>query len=43
MSVVKMKKGSDEEQQMIIRPEAVGSNVTAADWPLLLKNWDKRK
>lgn len=26
---------------MIIKPEAVGSNVDTSDWPLLLKNWDR--
>lgn len=43
MSLVKVKKGEEEEDSMIIKPEAVGSNVDTSDWPLLLKNWDQCK
>ena len=43
MSLVKAKKNEDEDKQMIIKPEAVGSNVNTADWPLLLKNYDQSK
>ena len=43
MSLVKAKKSEDEDKQMIIKPEAVGSNVNTADWPLLLKNYDQSK
>lgn len=38
MSLVKK---TDEEDQQIIKPEAVAPNVNTADWPLLLKNWDQ--
>ncbi|EMF12160.1 putative rRNA pseudouridine synthase [Sphaerulina musiva SO2202] len=41
MSLVKVKKGEEEEDSMIIKPEAVGSNVDTSHWPLLLKNWDQ--
>lgn len=43
MSLVKVKKGEEEEDSMIIKPEAVGSNVDTSHWPLLLKNWDQCK
>lgn len=43
MSLVKVKKGEEEEDNMIIKPEAVGSNVDTSNWPLLLKNWDQCK
>ncbi|KAI5364834.1 Putative PUA domain, pseudouridine synthase II, tRNA pseudouridine synthase B family, dyskerin [Septoria linicola] len=40
MSLVKVKKVEEEDEQ-IIKPEAVAPSVSTADWPLLLKNWDQ--
>ncbi|CAK1365786.1 Centromere/microtubule-binding protein cbf5 [Cercospora beticola] len=40
MSLVKVKKVEEEDEQ-IIKPEAVAPNLNASDWPLLLKNWDQ--
>lgn len=34
-----VKKEADDEQ--IIKPEAITPNVSTADWPLLLRNWDQ--
>lgn len=31
-----------EEVDYTIKPEAGSSNINTADWPLLLKNYDKR-
>jgi hypothetical protein len=31
-----------EEVDYTIKPEASSSNINTADWPLLLKNYDKR-
>ena len=42
MSLVKVKKVEEEDEQ-IIKPEAVAPNLNTSDWPLLLKNWDQRK
>jgi hypothetical protein len=31
-----------QDDELVIKPEAVAPNVNYADWPLLLKNWDQR-
>jgi hypothetical protein len=31
-----------QDEELVIKPEAVAPNVNYADWPLLLKNWDQR-
>lgn len=41
MSLSKM--AVDGEDPYTIKPEAVAPNVSTADWPLLLKNYDKCK
>jgi hypothetical protein len=40
MSLVKR---VEEEDEQIIKPEAVAPNVDTSNWPLLLKNWDQCK
>lgn len=32
-----------EDDQQIIKPEAISPTVNTSDWPLLLKNWDQCK
>ena len=34
--------GAKEEIDYTIKPEAGGNNINTADWPLLLKNYEKR-
>jgi len=34
--------GKGEEVDYSIKPEAVTPAISTADWPLLLKNYDKR-
>lgn len=34
--------GAKEEIDYTIKPEAGANNISTADWPLLLKNYDKR-
>lgn len=41
MSLVK--KNTDQEVDYTIKPEAVAPSVDTSQWPLLLKNYDKRK
>lgn len=36
-----VKAGAEEEEQ-IIKPQAVAPAVDTSDWPLLLKNYEKR-
>lgn len=36
-----VKAGAEEEEQ-IIKPQAVAPAVNTSDWPLLLKNYEKR-
>ena len=37
-----VKHSGSEADDQIIKPEAVTPNVNTSDWPLLLKNWDRR-
>lgn len=32
----------NEETDMVIKPESVAPTVDTTEWPLLLKNWEKR-
>ena len=31
-----------DEDSMVIKPENVAPAIDTSDWPLLLKNWEKR-
>jgi hypothetical protein len=37
-----MKHGAEEDEQ-VIKPQALVPAVDTSDWPLLLKNYDKRR
>jgi len=37
-----VKKAQDEDMDYTIEPEANATGPDTSDWPLLLKNWDKR-
>lgn len=37
-----VKAGSAEEEEQVIKPQAVTPAVDTSTWPLLLKNYDKR-
>ena len=33
----------DEDDSMIIKPEAITPTINTSEWPLLLRNWDQRE
>ena len=33
----------DEDDSMIIKPEAITPAINTSEWPLLLRNWDQRE
>lgn len=37
------KKKAQEQEEHIIKPQATTPAVDTSEWPLLLKNYDKRK
>ena len=37
-----VKAGAAEEDEQVIKPQAVAPAVNTSDWPLLLKNYERR-
>ena len=40
-ALVKVKKGGDNEDEYMIKPQSLVPALNTSDWPLLLKNYDK--